>query len=99
MQQELLPAPNSFSTIDPRLMLLGIADKAIRKELAKQFKYFCLIYLPHYFEVEPAEFFDALIKDLETDSLDALLVIGFRGSAKKYLRQHGVHNLCGSRKA
>ena len=41
---------------------------------------FCLIYLPHYFELEPAEFFDEPIANLEDDSIDALEIIGFRGT-------------------
>lgn len=63
-------------------MLQGIADPVIRKEMTKQFKWFCLIYLPHYFELAPADFFDELILTLQDDAIDALEVIGFRGSAK-----------------
>ena len=77
MQPELLPPQ-----IDPDLFLRGLSDPVIRKELAKQFKYFCLIYLPHYFELPPAEFFDELLAALQDDRIDALAVIGFRGSAK-----------------
>jgi hypothetical protein len=68
--------------IDPSLLIDGIDDQEVRKELAKQFKYFCLIYLPHYFELAPADFFEELIANLEDDDIDALEIIGFRGSAK-----------------
>lgn len=68
--------------IDEETLLRGIADPVIRKEMTKQFKFFCLIYLPHYFELEPADFFDELIVTLQDDTIDALEVIGFRGSAK-----------------
>lgn len=81
MPHEQLPQPNK-EYIDPELFLRGISDPVIRKELTKQFKYFCLIYLPHYFELEPADFFDELILALQDDTIDALEVIGFRGSAK-----------------
>jgi len=76
-----LPQPNK-EYIDEETLLRGIADPVIRKEMTKQFKFFCLIYLPHYFELEPADFFDELILTLEDDTIDALEVIGFRGSAK-----------------
>jgi predicted phage terminase large subunit-like protein len=79
MPPELLPPPNS---VDPELFLRGLSDPIIRKEMAQQFKYFCLIYLPHYFELEPADFFDELLAALQDDLIDALAVIGFRGSAK-----------------
>ncbi len=62
----------------------AISDPTLRKALVKQYGFgiWCLIYLSHYFELEPAEFFHELIANLDDDSLDALLVIGFRGSAK-----------------
>jgi predicted phage terminase large subunit-like protein len=81
-QQESLQLPQTPPPIDPALLTLGLADPVVRRELVKQFKYFCLIYLPHYFELAPADFFDDLIANLQDDSIDALLVIGFRGSAK-----------------
>lgn len=81
MPQELLPQQNN-EYIDEETLLRGIADPVIRKEMTKQFKFFCLIYLPHYFELEPADFFYELISTLEDDTIDALEVIGFRGSAK-----------------
>jgi predicted phage terminase large subunit-like protein len=81
MPPELLPQPNK-EYIDEETLLRGIADPVIRKEMTKQFKWFCLIYLPHYFELEPADFFDELILTLQDDAIDALEVIGFRGSAK-----------------
>src|SRR5690242_18304513 len=78
MPQATQPLPQ----VDLELFAAGINDQEVRKELAKQFKYFCLIYLPHYFELAPADFFDELISNLEDDGIDALEIIGFRGSAK-----------------
>jgi len=43
---------------------------------------YCLIYLPHYFSLEPANFHRMLIAVLEDDTEEALGIIGFRGSAK-----------------
>jgi predicted phage terminase large subunit-like protein len=76
MEQQLQqPAPLE-------LLIQGLDDGETRKRLAKKLGYFCLIYLPHYFPLPPAEFFPDLIAALEDDGIDRLLEIGFRGSAK-----------------
>jgi hypothetical protein len=80
--QPVLPPEKRYPVDDLALFIRGLNDPFIRKELAKTFKHFCLIYLPHYFELEPADFFDGLIAALEKDPDDALEIIGFRGSAK-----------------
>ena len=46
------------------------------------YKAFCVIYLPHYFFLEPAEFHHELIDILINDEEEAVGVVGFRGSAK-----------------
>jgi len=64
------------------LLQEGLDDIETRKTLARGFRNFCLIYLPHYFSLPPADFFPELIAALEDDQIDRLLEIGFRGSAK-----------------
>lgn len=73
-----------METLPSPLELLNDAlnDGETRKRLAQGFGYFCLIYLPHYFPLPPAQFFPDLIAALENDDIDRLLEIGFRGSAK-----------------
>ena len=70
--------------LDAETFAQAISDQTLRRELVKTYGFglFCLIYLSHYFELEPADFFPDLISNLQDDSIDALLVIGFRGSAK-----------------
>lgn len=46
------------------------------------FTHFCLIYLGHYFDKEPAKFHRQLVEILEAEAEEAVGVIGFRGSAK-----------------
>ena len=46
------------------------------------FEAFCLIYLGHYFELDPAIFHKDLVEVLESEAEEAVEVIGFRGSAK-----------------
>jgi len=48
----------------------------------KSFIFFCLIYLSHYFNLEPADFHKQLVDILEDETAEAVGVIGFRGSAK-----------------
>lgn len=43
---------------------------------------FCLLYLPHYFNLKPAPFHYQLFDILEDEEEDAVVIIGFRGSAK-----------------
>lgn len=54
----------------------------VRLEIASTLRGFCLVYLPHYFHLEPADFYPQLLDYLE-DPLERFLAIeGFRGSAK-----------------
>lgn len=53
-----------------------------RRETAKSLIGFCLIYLPHYFFLEPAEFHKELFREIENPANRFLEIIGFRGSAK-----------------
>lgn len=57
-------------------------DFDFRREARKTFYGFCLIYLPHYFELEPAEFHPELIFSLEDFTIKFLEIVGYRGSAK-----------------
>ncbi|AVT83674.1 hypothetical protein [Rhodopseudomonas palustris] len=71
-------------TLDRETLERAISDQQCRRALVKAYGFavWILIYLAHYFELEPADFFPELIAALENDDIDALLVIGFRGSAK-----------------
>lgn len=53
-----------------------------RREIAKTLLGFCLVYLPHYFFLEPAEFHKELFDEIENPANRFLEIIGFRGSAK-----------------
>lgn len=53
-----------------------------RKSAAKSLLGFCLIYLPHYFFLEPADFHPELFDEIQNPENRFLEVIGFRGSAK-----------------
>lgn len=57
-------------------------DHLFRRALAKDFTWFCRIYLAHYLQLEPANFHYELTDNLGDHSINRLLVIGFRGSAK-----------------
>lgn len=59
-----------------------IDDHYTRRELARDFRWFCAIYLSHYFKIEPASFHADLQRDLADHSIKFLEIIGFRGSAK-----------------
>lgn len=79
------PQPsNPEPVLDAETFERALSDQALRKELVRTYGFaiFCLLYLSHYFELEPADFFPELIANLQDDALDALLIIGFRGSAK-----------------
>lgn len=79
-----MPETTELPQLDAETFADAISDPLLRKALVQKhgFGVWCLIYLSHYFELEPADFFPDLISDLDNDSIDALLVIGFRGSAK-----------------
>jgi len=59
-----------------------IEDPKTRATVRKQFLGWCLIYLRHYFSLPPAEFHPRLVKELTDETVEYLLAIGFRGSAK-----------------
>ena len=56
-----------------------------RREAAKSLLGFCLVYLPHYFFLEPAEFHRELFGAMQDPANRFLEVIGFRGCAKSTL--------------
>lgn len=53
-----------------------------RREAAKSLLGFCLVYLPQYFYLEPAEFHRELFAAIENPANRFLEIIGFRGSSK-----------------
>lgn len=57
-------------------------DHNWRKEYRKTLKGFCLIYLPHYLQLAPAEFHPGLVDTLQDQAERFLAIEGFRGSAK-----------------
>lgn len=62
-----------------------LSDFKWRREMAKDFRYFCLIYLSNYFYRSPASFHSDLMIKLSDHNIKRLLVVGFRGSAKSTL--------------
>lgn len=56
-----------------------------RRKMATLLLGFCLVYLPHYFTKEPADFHRELIELLEDWSEQFIAIEGFRGSAKSSL--------------
>lgn len=62
---------------------VDIEDQAQRVYIAeKSLLALCLIYLGHHFELEPADFHLQLVDVLEDETMEAVEIIGFRGSAK-----------------
>lgn len=59
-----------------------IQDKSQRRQAAKTFFGFCIVYLPHYFPLPAADFHPELVNLLEDWNNDFLSIAGFRGSAK-----------------
>ncbi|MFA6131380.1 MAG: phage terminase large subunit [Patescibacteria group bacterium] len=59
-----------------------IHDFNFRKEIRKTLKGFCLIYLPHYLQLQPADFHPGLVDTLGNPLERFLAIEGFRGSAK-----------------
>lgn len=57
----------------------------MRRALAKDFRWFCVIYLAHYFKLAPASFHSDLMGVLGDHAEKMIEVIGFRGSAKSTL--------------
>lgn len=73
---------------------LNFDNPAVRKEMVRQggLLGWCIVYLPHYFTVEPADFHFLLAMVLESDLQEDELIeiIGFRGSAKSTFASLGV---------
>lgn len=63
----------------------ALDDERYRKALRKTFAGFCLLYLPHHFNLAPGNFHQALMAALSDDTIRFLEVVGFRGSAKSTL--------------
>lgn len=71
---------------------IDLNDPAYRKYIVKQLGLmgFCLVYLRHYFGVEPAEFHYLLALLLSDASEELIEIIGFRGSAKSTFATLGL---------
>lgn len=63
---------------------LDLNDPAVRRYIVKRggLLGWCMVYLRHYFTVEPADFHFLLANILSDPSEELLLIIGFRGCAK-----------------
>src|SRR5579863_8519798 len=59
-----------------------VGDYDYRRQAAKTLFGFCITYLNHYFNLNPAIFHRELIEKLGDDQQRMLLILGFRGSAK-----------------
>lgn len=57
-------------------------DHATRRMMAKTLRGFCIVYLPHYMNAEPADFHEELLGTLGDHQERMIEVLGFRGSAK-----------------
>ncbi len=57
-------------------------DHEMRRKMARTLKGFCLIYLPHYLTIAPADFHDELLTALGDHREKMIEILGFRGSAK-----------------
>ena len=57
-------------------------DYDSRRKLARTLKGFCLVYLPHYLNIPPADFHHELLDTLGNPNEKMIEVLGFRGSAK-----------------
>src|SRR5665213_574036 len=92
MQQQQTPTnPQSLQT--PNFDYLN--NHNIRRALAKDFRWFCMIYLSHHFEVGPASFHEEMMKVLSDHSINFLEVVGFRGSAKSTFGSLALPLWCG----
>lgn len=69
-----------------------LKNPAVRRHIVKRggFLGWCLVYLRHYFSVEPADFHFLLAQALENPQDDLLEIIGFRGSAKSTFASLGL---------
>ncbi len=59
-----------------------LEDYHTRRSLAKTLTGFCLVYLSHYLDIEPASFHPELLDTLGDHKEKMIEIIGFRGSAK-----------------
>lgn len=59
-----------------------LEDYHTRRSLAKTLTGFCLVYLSHYLDIEPASFHPELLNTLGDHKEKMIEIIGFRGSAK-----------------
>ncbi len=59
-----------------------IEETAMRREMAKTFLGFMLVYMSHYLTLRPADFHPEMIRDLSNDEIQFLAYTGFRGCAK-----------------
>lgn len=57
-------------------------DYQIRKAFAESLHGFCLVYLSHYMQLDPASFHDELLGTLGDHNERTMSIMGFRGSAK-----------------
>lgn len=60
----------------------ALTDRVTRRAMARTLLGWCLVYLPHYLSLRPADFHRELITLLESDAYPFLSITGFRGSAK-----------------
>lgn len=70
------------SLIERDTMARIIEDPVARREMAKTFLGFCIIYLPHYLRVPPADFHPEMLGLMEDWTKNLLAFAAFRGSAK-----------------
>lgn len=71
--------------IDYQTTQKQVTQSKYRRHMASTLTGFCLVYLPHYFTKEPADFHRELLELLENKKLQFLAIEGFRGSAKSSL--------------
>ncbi len=57
-------------------------DYETRRKMARTLKGFCLVYLPHYLKIAPADFHSELLDVLGDPNEMMIEILGFRGSAK-----------------
>lgn len=66
-----------------------IENQEMRRAIAKTLKGFCLIYLPHYFFLPPAEFHQEMFDELDNQEIKFLAIEAFRGGAKSTIAAMG----------
>lgn len=75
--------PSQLSQAKPEWWKSEFFDEhSTRRSLAKTFTGFCLVYLSHYLDREPASFHPELLTTLGDHNEKMVEIIGFRGSAK-----------------